>query len=183
MNLLDSILSASRAGSGPIQAAAEQAGVSESDARLLFQSLIPALTNGMRQNAAGNGGIESLVRALGSGGHQRYLSEPSALRDVAAVTDGNAILGHLLGSKDSSRTVASEAAQVTGIDVNAIKRFLPLAAATVMGALSRETDGGTQLIQSKAAGLLGRLLKSDSEGSIGGGLLSIGRRLFQSRQA
>jgi hypothetical protein len=43
---------------------------------------------------------------LAGGGHQRYVEDPSALTHQATVADGNAILGHILGSKDASRALA-----------------------------------------------------------------------------
>ena len=47
------------------------------------------------------------MSALSSGNHGQYLDRPASLADPAAVTDGNGILGHLLGSKDVSREFAS----------------------------------------------------------------------------
>jgi len=58
--------------------------------------------------------------------------------------DGNNILGHLLGSKDASRNLASQASASTGIDAGLIKKALPLLAGLAMGVVgkSQNSDGG-----------------------------------------
>ena len=54
------------------------------------------------------------------------------------MTDGNGILGHLLGSREASREVASRAAAQTGLSVDVLKRMLPLAATLMMGAFAKQ---------------------------------------------
>ena len=78
-----------------------------------------------------------------------------------------------------SRKLAARAAQETGLDIGLIKRFLPVAAAATMGALSKQTDGGATLKRdSGTSGLLSGLLDSDGDGSVVDDLLSFGKRLF-----
>jgi hypothetical protein len=55
-------------------------------------------------------GLDGLVSALGGGQHQRYVDDTTALAHPDTITDGNGILGHIFGSKDVSREVASRAA-------------------------------------------------------------------------
>jgi len=179
MGLLDTIMSASKGGA--LQMAAKQFGLDDSGAESLLGKIMPALAGGLKQNVQSTGGLESLTKALSSGNHQRFLDDPAALQDGSAATEGNAILGHLFGSKDVSRQVAASAAEETGIDVSVIKRFLPIAAATAMGALSKETSNGANLASSgadAAGGLLGKLL--DSEGGSGAlkTLFSLKKKLF-----
>jgi hypothetical protein len=81
------------------------------------------------------GGIDRLERLHATGSSP---DNPTSLADQSAVTDGNGILGHLLGSKDASREVASRAAQ-TGLSADVLKRMLPLAATLMMGALSKQS--------------------------------------------
>ena len=57
------------------------------------------------------------------------------------LTDGNAILGHVLGNKDVSRAVATQASAQTGIAADVLKRFLPIAATLVMGSLAKQYSG------------------------------------------
>jgi len=178
MDILGMLLDSAQ--SGGVRKAASRIGVSESDAEAMLKKIVPALAGGISNNVAKPGGLENLTKALTRGNHQRYLDEDSALEDASAVTDGNAILGHLLGSKDVSRQVAADASSETGIDASLIKKFLPIAAAAAMAALSKQTRGGTELEKGAssggdALGLLGGLL-----GSGGGlsGLLALGRKLL-----
>jgi hypothetical protein len=91
------------------------------------------------------------------------------LTDPATTSDGNAILGHVFGSKDVSRQVASRASERTGIDPSILKKMLPLVAAMVMGGLSRKS--GARSADPKTAGagisaMLGPMLDRDGDGSM-----------------
>lgn len=178
MGILDELLSSAQHGS--LQSAAKQFGFDETSAQALLKNLVPALSAGLKREVASGGGLENLTNALGRGNHQRFLDDPAALQEDAATTEGNGILGHLLGSKDASRQVASRAAENTGLDADSIKRFLPLVAATAMGALSRQTSRGANLAEDRngALGLLGGLLDADGDGNVMDDLLTLGKKLF-----
>jgi hypothetical protein len=178
MNLVETLLKSAQDHGGPVQSAALRLGVDGDRAQTLLKTLVPALSGGIRKNTVTKAGVESLSKALRTGNHQRYLDDPAALSDAAAVTDGNAILGHFFGSKDVSRKVAAEAAAATGLDLGVVKRFLPLAAAATMGALSKASAAGSQLggRDTDGPGLIGRLLDSDGDGSIIDNLLAFGKR-------
>ena len=75
--------------------------------------------------------------------HGQYIDNPASLADSSAVTDGNGILGHLLGSKDASREVAVRAAAQTGLSADVLKRMLPLAATLMMGAFSKQSGNAS----------------------------------------
>jgi hypothetical protein len=83
------------------------------------------------------------MAALSSGNHGQYIDNPTSLSDPSAVTDGNGILGHLLGSKEASREVASRAAAQTGLSADVLKRMLPLAATLMMGAFSKQRNASS----------------------------------------
>ena len=121
--------------------------------------MIPALTNGVKKNVSQKDGLEGLLQALNKGNHDRYLDDPGALQTIAAVDDGNGILGHIFGSKDTSRALAKRTSKTTGISADILKKMLPLIAGLVMGSLKKQ--GGN-------SGLLDQLL-----GSLTGGDRSI----------
>ena len=127
-----------------------QLGLSDDQTAAALSALMPALAAGFQRNLQTTGGRASLTAALGTGGHDRYLDDPSILADPATVTDGNGILSHIFGDKEVSRQVASRAAQQTGIGEGVLKQMLPLAAALMMGTLARQTQ------QPSAAAALGR---------------------------
>jgi len=117
----------------------QQFGLDENMTQMALKALLPALSAGLQRNAQQPGGLQALMGALQSGGHDRYLDNPQSLSQRGAVDDGNGILGHLLGSKDMSRSVASHASQRTGIGGDLLKKMLPVVAAMAMGSLSKQS--------------------------------------------
>lgn len=173
MDLLETLVKG--AGSGRVEQLARQFGLDADTAKKVVGQLLPALGEGVQRNIGQPGGLESLAQGLANGHHQRYLDDPAALS--ASREDGNAILGHVLGSKDASRNVAAHAAEQTGVDANVIKQMLPMVAALAMGALSKQTGGGRQL-QGGGADLLGSLL-GGAQGAGGlGDVIDLAKKLF-----
>lgn len=117
-----------------------QFGLDDNMTQMALKALIPALSAGLKSNANKQGGLEGLLGALQKGNHSRYLDQPEYLGRPETVEDGNGILGHLLGSKEVSRSVASHASQKTGIDSTLLKQMLPVVATMVMGQLSKRSQ-------------------------------------------
>lgn len=155
-------------GGGAVNQLAAQFGLKPEQATSALAALMPAVAAGLNRNMSTESGLSDLLAALGRGKHQQYLDDPSTLAEPATTTDGNAILGHLLGSKDVSRQVATRASQRTGIDPAILKKMLPLVAALAMGGLSRRssTAGGGQAAGAGLASMLGPLLDRDRDGSM-----------------
>ncbi len=177
MNPLEMILNAG--GGGVVQQLGQQFGLGEDQVQSALGALLPALAGAVQQNTQQEGGLESLLGALSGGNHGRYLEDPSLLGEPSAVQDGNGILGHLLGGKDVSRALASQAAEQTGLGPGLMKALLPMAASLLMGSLSRGSSQGGPLEalmgggQAQTAprqaeglmGMLGPLLDSNRNGS------------------
>ncbi|MDZ4699936.1 MAG: DUF937 domain-containing protein [Rhodothermales bacterium] len=175
MNLLSSVLQ----NGAVLQQMAKQLNLDPNQVQSAVTHMIPALTRGIQKNASSPGGLEGLLGALQKGSHSQYVEKPNLLGQAETINDGNAILGHILGSKDVSRNVAGHAAQQTGLDAGILKKMLPMLATVVMGALSKQTSnaglleglagaamgGGNSGGNSGGGGLLGGLLK----GLTGGG--------------
>jgi hypothetical protein len=164
-------------------------GLDESEVQKVLGQLIPAVSNGIKSNSGSGDGLSSLVNALSKGEHQRYLDQPELLANNAAVDDGNAILGHVFGTKEVSRNVAGQAAQATGVDESIIKKLLPLAATAVMGALSKQTAntgmsssglsaGNLSGDTSPVASLLTSFLDTDNDGDISDDLINLAKKFF-----
>ncbi|MEM8576158.1 MAG: DUF937 domain-containing protein [Pseudomonadota bacterium] len=168
LNLLDMIMSAQ--GGATKQQFGQQLGLDENQAGAALQALLPALSAGLKANTAKPGGVEALLGALQNGQHEQYLDQPEALGRPETIQDGNAILGHLLGSKDMSRAVASRASEKTGISDQVLKMALPMVASMVMGSLSKQTKDPS--IAGQLMGALGGSQPQPPQGSSsGGGLL------------
>jgi hypothetical protein len=169
MNILDAITSAENGAA--VQQLGSQFGLSDAQTASALAALVPALATGLQRNAQDQSGLGGLVSALTSGNHRRYLEDPSRLADPTTVADGNGILGHVFGSKEVSRDIASRAAQQTGISPDILKRMLPLIAALAMGALSRNagTSPGATAGAPASGGILDMLtpmLDRNRDGSL-----------------
>ena len=157
----------------------QQFGLSDDMTQQAMAALIPALAAGLKSNASKPGGVEALLGALNKGSHSRYIDEPSLLGRSETRQDGNSILGHLLGSKDVSRAVASRASEKTGLGDDLLKQMLPVLATMVMGSLAKKSEEPDTL--SQLAGLLGgaQAQPKQQSGGLGGllgGLLGGGRQ-------
>jgi hypothetical protein len=150
--LLDVLLNATE-GDAPEQIALA-VGLTSGETHLALNFLVPALMAGLRHNASLDDGMDSLFTALNRDDHAKYLDRPETLRREAAMHDGNAILGHIFGSEKINKNVAHYVAGQTGINPNIVRRLLPLAAAMVMGGLSKEVEA------TENTGEIGALLNS-----------------------
>lgn len=157
----------------------QQFGLSDELTQQAMSALIPALAAGLKSNASKPGGVEALLGALNKGSHQKYIDEPSLLGRPETRSDGNGILGHLLGSKEVSRAVASRASEKTGLGDEVLKQMLPVLATMVMGSLAKKSEEPDTL--SQLAGILGGgqaqpQAQSGGLGGLLGGLLGGGRQ-------
>jgi hypothetical protein len=119
-----------------------QFGLNEAQTRAAFEQLAPVVAAGIRRNNQSDGGLENLLKALQGGNHSRYADDSSSLQYDQVADDGNAILGHVFGSKDVSRGVANQAADLSGVGSAVLKKMLPVIAAIVMGQLAKRMGGG-----------------------------------------
>lgn len=186
MNPLQMILGA--AGGGVLNQVAGQFGLDPNQAQSAIGALLPALMGGVQNNVQQQGGLESLLGALGGGNHSQYLDDPSALASPDTTTDGNSILGHLLGSKDASRALAAQASQQTGLDSSLLKQMLPVVASLAMGALSKQNSqqnfSGVMQNQGQSGvmGLLSGFLDQNHDGSMVDDVLKgVAGRIFGGR--
>ncbi|MGH9370933.1 MAG: DUF937 domain-containing protein [Vicinamibacterales bacterium] len=169
MNVLDVITNAQ--GGAAVRNLGSQLGLDQQQTASALSTLLPALAAGVQRNLQSEGGFGNLVSALAAGNHQEYIDNPASLNDPGAITDGNGILGHVLGSKEVSREVANRAAAQTGISADVLKRMLPLAAALMMGASAQKgtSPGTTAGLQGSGGGIadmLGPLLDRNRDGSM-----------------
>ena len=182
MNILDTIMRAQDGGS--VRQIGAQLGLPDEQAAAALAAVVPALSAGFQRNLQNPEGLGSLMSALTRGQHQQYFNDPTTLGAPGAVAEGNGILGHVFGSKDVSREVASRAAAQTGLSADVIKRLLPLAATLMMGAFSKQRSGGANTAGLPGSGLgagagggildmLGPMLDRNKNGSIADDVTSL----------
>ena len=159
MNLMDLLLN-SKSG-GAIDQLARQVGLNQDQVRAVIGQIAPALGQGLARNTRASGGLDGLLAALQNGNHSRYVDRPDTLGSADTIADGNGILGHILGSKDVSRSLAGQAAASTGVSADLIKQMLPLIASLAMGSLAKQNGAGGGSVTD----VLGAFLDRDGDGS------------------
>lgn len=167
MNLVETILS--QQNGAALRQIESQFGLEPEQSRSALEALVPALAVGLQRNAQSAGGLQELLAALSSGGHEQYIEDPTTLERPETLEDGNGILSHVFGNKDVSRQVASRAAVQTGLGADLLKRMLPMVATLVMGTLARKTSQTGAPASGGAGGLMGLLggvLDQNRDGSM-----------------
>jgi len=178
VDLLNALVNAT--GSGDLQKLGAQFGLDNEAVGNILGQVVPALGDGLKKNAASSGGLESLIGALQNGNHQRYLESVDSAISSTGISEGNSILGHILGSKDASRAVASRASSASGVNPDVIKQMLPMLATLFMGTLNKQTDGGAKLQAGgdNPLGGLAAMFDSDGDGSVVDDALDLAKKFF-----
>jgi len=165
MNITQMLLDSSS--SGVVDQLAAQFGIKGDQVREALSWLVPSISRGMQRQTQEIEGVESLLDALRSGSHQHYIESPADLARGETESEGNSILGHIFGSKEVSRNVAEHASRKTGLSSSLLKKMLPVAAAMLMGTVSKKLmSNGTPPPPAQSQSLLSSLLDSDRDGSV-----------------
>jgi hypothetical protein len=132
----------SRAGDGrAMELMARQFQLSQEQARLAAEALLPAFSEGLRRNASDPHGIAVLMNEMASGRHARFFEDAARVFAPEGRKEGEDILARVFGSPEVSRAVAAQAAQATGIAQDTLKAMLPAMAAILMGGLNKQASG------------------------------------------
>lgn len=154
--LLKSILDAA-----PKGAIASKLGITEEETEKGLGALLPTLAGAAQKKVREEGGLGALVGLLEGMGVERHLDAPESASVDEVVGDGNDILGNLLGSKETSRAVADQAAKQSGLSAGLLKKLLPIAASLIMGFFAKKgKEGGGGLTD-----ILGGILDKDGDGN------------------
>lgn len=165
-NLFD-MLTQAQNGRG-MEALARQFNLSREQAQAAVEALLPAFSQGLKRNTTDPYGIGSFLNALASGQHARYFEDASRAFSPQGVEEGNGILGHLFGSKDLSRAVAAQAAQVTGLSQQLLQQMLPVIASMLMGGLFKQSTGQMQAAGGFGDNPLGQIIEEMMKQAGGG---------------
>ncbi|TGQ66091.1 DUF937 domain-containing protein [Mesorhizobium sp. M00.F.Ca.ET.186.01.1.1] len=143
MPTLFDMLAQAQNGNG-MQVLAQQYGLSMQQTQAAVAALLPAFSQGLQRNTADPYGLGAFMTAMASGQHAKYFEDAARAFSPQGVNEGNGILGHLFGSKDLSRAVASQAAQASGVSQQILQQMLPAIASMVMGGLFKQTTNQMQ---------------------------------------
>lgn len=123
------------------EAMAKQFSLAQEQAAKAMAALMPAFSSGFKRSATDPYNFMGVMQDISSGNYAKYFEDMTKAFTPEGIADGNAVLGRLFGSKDVSRAIAAQAAQMTGIGQEIYKRMLPAMADTLMGGLFKETSG------------------------------------------
>ncbi|MDQ0319281.1 hypothetical protein QO002_001419 [Pararhizobium capsulatum DSM 1112] len=117
---------------------ARQFGLAQEQMAKATAALMPAFSTALKRNAANPYDFGAFLTAMTSGNHAQYFEDMSKAFTPQGMADGNGILGQLFGSKEMSRAIAAQAAQMTGIGQEIYKQMLPVMASALMGGLFKQ---------------------------------------------
>ncbi|MBX4998050.1 DUF937 domain-containing protein [Rhizobium lentis] len=124
-----------------MEAVARQFNLAQEQATKAMAALMPAFSAGLKRSTSNPYDFVGLMQAVASGNYARYFEDMSRAFTPEGISDGNNILAQLFGSKEVSRAIAAQAAQMTGIGQDIYKQMLPVLADTLMGGLFKQTTG------------------------------------------
>jgi hypothetical protein len=134
MSLVDILQS--QLGSEGVERIGRQLGLDPATAQQAVAGAIPILTGALARNAAQPGGADALHQALDAHDGSILDQLGGFLGNHGAASSlGGSILGHILGSRQS--TAAGGLANATGINGSQAAQLLAMLAPLVMGALGR----------------------------------------------
>lgn len=142
---------------GVFSSIANELGIDEQQARAGAGALLPAIVAGMGRSSSGaasGGGLGSLIGSLGGAGMLDAVLGGSP----TPVNQGNQVLGEIFGGKDTSRSVAGEAAALTGLDENLLKKMLPILAMAAAGYLANGNGSHSSSASNPLGGILGSIV-------------------------
>lgn len=126
---------------------------------------MPVLMAAMKRNASSPEGADGLLSALNNKHDGSILNDLGSLFgggvDDNVMTDGSKILGHVLGNKQSN--VEKAIGIKSGVDSDTVAQILKVAAPILMGMLGNQARQKNVNSSSGLEGMLGGLLKGNSQ--------------------
>lgn len=135
-------------------------GTDENKTSSVLTMALPVLMKAMERNAATPEGAQGLMGALSNKHDGSILDNLSGLFgggvDEDVKTDGDKILGHILGQKKQG--VEQVIGQKAGLDASSVANILKVAAPILMGVLGQQAKQNNVSSQNDLGSLLGGLL-------------------------
>lgn len=145
---------------------ARQFNLTQQQTEAAMEALLPAFSQGLKRNASDPYGVAAFMNAMASGQHAKYFEDAAKAFGPQGIEEGNGILGHLFGSKELSRAVASQAAQATGLGQQLLQQMLPVIASMIMGGMFKQS---TDQLQGSGGNPLGEIIEQMMRQGAGGG--------------
>lgn len=124
-----------------MEAMAKQFDLAQEQVTKAMAALTPAFSSGLKRSSANPYDFSALLAAMSSGNYAKYFEDMTKAFTPQGIADGNSVLEQLFGSKEVSRAIAAQAAQMTGIGQDILKQMMPAMADTLMGGLFKQATG------------------------------------------
>lgn len=121
-----------------------QMGLAQEQMTKAMAALMPAFSTGFKRSATDPSNFAAVMGSLASGNYAKYFEDLGAAFSPQGITDGNAMLGQLFGSKEAAQAIADQAAQFTGIGQQVFASMMPALASTMAGGLFKQMTGQMQ---------------------------------------
>jgi hypothetical protein len=135
VKLFDVIRSAG--GGAFVGALAARAGIAPGEAEEGLRALLPEVGRAIRRTEESGSGAAVVHAAMRDERYGRYLEEPEALGEPAAVADGERVLADVLDDDERAELIRRVAAEL-GPDEAEVRDMLPLVATLAMAALGQK---------------------------------------------
>ena len=170
LNLLEIIQNAQ--GGNAYSNLANQFGIAPEQAQQAVESMLPALSMGLQQQAQTLEGWQNILGSLGQAQNsaQFFDSDGDGIPDYLEQEGQNAV-GAVFGDPQVAEGVATQAAQFAGLPASLMQQMLPVIASMVLGGLFKGA------LNNGLGGLLGQAMQGGAGGLGGllGGLLGGGQ--------
>lgn len=192
MSLLD--LLGQQLGGSAVESISQQVGADQDATAKAVSAALPMLVSALAKNSANEGGAASLLGALDRDHDGSILDDVGGFLGQGGNSSmGGAILGHMLGGRQSN--AESAIGKASGLDAGQVSQIMAMLAPLVMGALSKKKQEGgldagglaSMLNQEKARveadepdamGMVGRLLDADGDGDVSDDIMKLGGSLL-----
>ena len=168
-------------GSGGLAQISKTLGSDEATTGRAVTAALPTLLAGLAKNTSQPAGAQSLLGALQRDHDGGILGNLGGLLTGSKSTDGDAILGHIFGTKRPR--IEQGLGQTTQLDAGSMGKLLAMLAPMVLGALGKATreknldaQGLAGMLQDERTsvqnrmpsemGMLGQLLDADGDGDV-----------------
>jgi hypothetical protein len=121
-----------------LEAMSKQFGLAQEQMKAAMAALVPAFSTGLKRTAADPYDFGALMAAAASGNYAQYFEDMTRAFTPQGVADGNNALNRIFGSPDVASAIAAQAAQMSGVGQEVMKKMMPAMANTMMGGFLRQ---------------------------------------------
>jgi len=164
LNLLNGNL-----GKNVVEGIARNTDATAEETQAVVSTALPALLGALQRNAGSSQGAQGILNAIGSRHDGSILDNLQVFFGSNDTSDGNGILGHVLGDKRGALEQAISGK--TGVSSGTVSKILAMLAPIVMGYLGKQSRSSNVSDGNGLNDLLGGLLGGKSGGNILGSLL------------